>query len=74
MTPINFQDVLPPDTSLSSLLCLTGEFAKRGVGFFHAKSNCKVTSLSANTASSCGLLPFYAVNIIKTKDDASTCK
>lgn len=68
-------DVLPPDTSLSSLLCLTGEFAKRGVGFFHAKSNCKVTSLSANIASSCGLLPFYAgaVNTMKTKDDASMC-
>lgn len=31
---IDFQDVLPADTGLSSLPCLRGELAKRGVGFF----------------------------------------
>lgn len=31
---IDFQDVLPADTGLSSLPCLTGELAKRGAGFF----------------------------------------
>lgn len=43
------------------------------MGFFHAKGNCKVTSSSANTASSCRLLPFYAgaVDTMRTRDDAS---
>lgn len=46
---------------------------KEVLGFFHAKGNCKVTSSSANTASSCRLPPFYAgaVDTMKTKDDAS---
>lgn len=75
MHPINSQDVLAADPSLSSLPCWKGELAKRSVGFFHAKGNWKVTSSSANVASSCGLPPFYAgaVDTTKTKDDASVC-